>query len=45
MNRLSKNYWQRAINSIAGGTGLISKRPERYAPDLWPTYYKKSKSN
>jgi len=43
MNRLSKNYWQRAINSIPGGTGLLSKRPERYAPDVWPTYFKKAK--
>jgi glutamate-1-semialdehyde 2,1-aminomutase len=31
--------WERAINIIPGGNGLLSKRPERYIPDLWPTYY------
>lgn len=34
--------WKRAIESIPGGNGLLSKRPERYLPDLWPTYYKKA---
>ncbi len=31
--------WQRAEKCIPGGNGLLSKRPSRYAPDLWPTYY------
>lgn len=31
--------WQRAIRSIPGGNGLLSKRPDRYAPDLWPSYF------
>jgi glutamate-1-semialdehyde 2,1-aminomutase len=35
--------WQRAIKAIPGGNGLLSKRPDRYAPDIWPTYYTKAK--
>jgi glutamate-1-semialdehyde 2,1-aminomutase len=35
-----KLWKDRAISVIPGGNGLLSKRPERYAPDLWPTYYK-----
>ncbi len=31
--------WQRAEQCIPGGNGLLSKRPSRYAPDLWPTYF------
>ena len=37
------DLWNRALKSIPGGNGLLSKRPERYLPDLWPTYYSKSK--
>lgn len=28
---------------IPGGTQLLSKRPERFLPSLWPTYYTKAK--
>ena len=35
--------WDRAIRSLPGGNGLLSKRPDRYAPDLWPTYFKSAK--
>jgi glutamate-1-semialdehyde 2,1-aminomutase len=28
---------------IPGGTQLLSKRPEMFAPDIWPSYYKKAK--
>ena len=31
--------WNNAIKNISGGNDLISKRPERYAPDIWATYY------
>lgn len=31
--------WQKAIKMIPGGNGLLSKRPDRYAPDIWPTYF------
>ena len=32
--------WKKAEKIIPGGNGLISKRPDRYAPDIWPTYFK-----
>jgi glutamate-1-semialdehyde aminotransferase len=35
--------WNKATKIIPGGNGLLSKRPFRYLPNLWPTYYKKSK--
>ncbi len=35
--------WQRAKKVMPGGNGLLSKRPERYAPDIWPTYYSRAK--
>lgn len=35
--------WERAKNAIPGGNGLLSKRPDRYAPDIWPTYFSKAK--
>jgi len=38
-----QKLWKRAIKSIPGGNGLLSKRPDRYAPDIWPTYYSKAK--
>lgn len=28
---------------IPGGTQLLSKRPEMFAPDIWPAYYSKAK--
>tara|TARA_B100000787_G_scaffold170221_1_gene164930 strand:- start:2863 stop:4188 length:1326 start_codon:yes stop_codon:yes gene_type:complete len=34
--------WRRAIKSMPGGNGLLSKRPDRYAPDIWPSYFSKS---
>ncbi|HEU6438338.1 MAG TPA: aminotransferase class III-fold pyridoxal phosphate-dependent enzyme [Nitratidesulfovibrio sp.] len=36
------SLWQRALRAIPGGNGLLSKRPDRYAPDIWPTYYSKA---
>ena len=35
--------WQRAKKIIPGGNMLLSKRPEMFLPDKWPTYYKKAK--
>lgn len=35
--------WERAKSIIPGGNGLISKRPDRHVPDLWPPYFAKSK--
>ena len=38
-----QKMWKRAKNIIPGGNMLLSKRPELYAPNQWPTYYKKAK--
>ena len=38
-----QKLWKRAKNIIPGGNMLLSKRPEMYAPDQWPTYYTKAK--
>jgi glutamate-1-semialdehyde 2,1-aminomutase len=35
--------WKKSIKIIPGGNGLLSKRPERYASHLWPTYFERSK--
>ena len=32
-----------AKNRIPGGTQLMSKRPERYAPDVWPAYFSEAR--
>ncbi len=36
-----RSLWNRAVISIPGGNGLLSKRPDRYAPDIWPSYFAK----
>lgn len=38
-----QKLWKEAIKIIPGGNGLLSKRPDRYAKDLWPTYFSKAK--
>lgn len=38
-----QKLWKDAIDVIPGGNGLLSKRPSRYAEDIWPTYYSKAK--
>lgn len=48
MYKLKKNnkglrLWKKACEIIPGGNGLLSKRPERYSPELWPTYFSKAK--
>ena len=35
--------WEHAKTLIPGGNQLLSKKPEKFAPGLWPTYYKKAK--
>jgi len=40
---VGQQLWQQAIQCIPGGNGLLSKRPDRYAPDIWPIYFDKSK--
>ena len=42
-----KNTGQKLYNKakqiIPGGTHLLSKRPELFLPNLWPSYYSKAK--
>ncbi len=42
MNK-GQELWKRATKVIPGGNGLLSKRPDRYAPDIWPAYFSKAK--
>ena len=37
--------WKRAKKIIPGGNQLLSKRAERFAPGIWPTYYSKAKGS
>lgn len=39
VTRKSQELYQRAKQIIPGGTQLLSKRPEMFAPDRWPAYY------
>ncbi|BBO33615.1 aminotransferase class III-fold pyridoxal phosphate-dependent enzyme [Lacipirellula parvula] len=41
--RLSQKLYARAKRLIPGGTQLLSKRPEMFAPDRWPAYYQSAK--
>ena len=38
-----KKLWSQCKLLIPGGNGLISKRPERYSVEKWPTFYSRSK--
>ena len=41
--KMAKNkLWTKAKRYIPGGNMFLSKRPERFLPDQWPTFYKKS---
>ena len=35
--------WKRAKKIIPGGNMLLSKRPEMFLPDKWPTYFTRAK--
>jgi glutamate-1-semialdehyde aminotransferase len=37
------SLYNTAKTLIPGGTQLLSKRPEMFAPNVWPSYYKKAK--
>ena len=43
INTNSKLLWNKAINLVVGGCGLLSKRPTRYNSSNWPSYYKTAK--
>jgi glutamate-1-semialdehyde 2,1-aminomutase len=38
-----QKLWKRAKKVIPGGNMLLSKRPEMFLPDLWPSYYSRAK--
>jgi len=38
-----QKLWKRAKKIIPGGTQLLSKRPEMFLPEHWPTYYSRAK--
>ena len=42
MNKGQK-LWKRAKKIIPGGNMLLSKRPEMFLPNQWPTYFTKAK--
>ncbi len=37
-----QKIWKRAKKSILGGNMLLSKNPDLFLPEFWPSYYKKS---
>ncbi len=39
----TQDLYNHAKTCIPGGVGLLSKRPEQYAPKQWPGYFKKAK--
>ena len=40
---LNQKLWKRAKKIIPGGNMLLSKRPELFLPDGWPSYFDSSK--
>lgn len=38
-----QDLYKKAKKLIPGGTMLLSKRPEMFLPDLWPSYFSKAK--
>lgn len=38
-----QELYKKAKTLIPGGTQLLSKRPEMFLPDFWPSYYSKAK--
>ncbi|WP_417382088.1 aminotransferase class III-fold pyridoxal phosphate-dependent enzyme [Gimesia sp.] len=39
---ITQDTYKRAKQLIPGGTQLLSKRPEMFAPDCWPAYYQEA---
>ena len=38
-----QKVYKKAKKIIPGGTMLLSKRPEMFLPELWPSYFSKAK--
>lgn len=45
LNGTGQLLYKRAKKIIPGGTQLLSKRPEMFAPEFWPAYYSKAKGS
>src|SRR5438876_60213 len=43
MQLTGQRLYQKARTRIPGGTQLLSKRPEMFLPDQWPSYYSVAK--
>jgi len=43
MNKKGPNLWNKAKQIIPGGNMLLSKRPEMFLPEKWPSYYSQAK--
>jgi len=43
ISSLGQRLYHRAKEIIPGGTQLLSKRPEMFAPESWPPYYREAK--
>jgi len=41
-NSKGARLYNRAKSIIPGGTQLLSKRPEMFSPNIWPSYYSKA---
>ena len=41
--KVGQKLWKRAKKAIPGGNMLLSKRPEMFLPNQWPTYFSKAK--
>ena len=39
---IGQDLYVRARSLIPGGTQLLSKRPELFAPEFWPAYYRRA---
>ena len=39
----SQKLWSEALEAIAGGNMLLSKRPDLHLPGKWPVYFNKAK--
>lgn len=42
-NQKTKTLKDKAVKLIPGMTQLLSKRPDRFGRDIWPTYFKEAK--
>jgi len=42
-NAKGQTLYRKAKKIIPGGVQLLSKRPEQFAPEIWPAYYSKAK--